>query len=181
MQALILAFLDVADLVGRFLDAGGWVLSIIALVIFMMWAMSLERAWYLQRVYPQQAQAVRALWQARSERHSWEAHQIRRALIAGVSLNARLYLPSIKTLVVVCPLFGLMGTVTGMIAVFDVMASAGMGNPRLMAAGVSQATIPTMAGMIGALSGVFVIHWLEQAVATRVEQLSDQLTMEGRP
>ena len=31
-----------------------------------------------------------------------------------------------------------------------------------MAAGVSQATIPTMAGMVGALSGVFASTWLKQ-------------------
>ena len=46
---------------------------------------------------------------------------------------------------------GLMGTVTGMIEVFDVMAISGSGNPRSMAAGVSKATVPTMAGMVAAL------------------------------
>ena len=43
-----------------------------------------------------------------------------------------------------------------MIEVFDVMAIAGSGNPRAMAAGVSRATIPTMAGMVAALSGLVV-------------------------
>jgi biopolymer transport protein ExbB len=80
--------------------------------------------------------------------------------------------------VTVCPLFGLMGTVTGMISVFDVMAFAGMGNPRLMASGVSKATIPTMAGMVGALSGIFVIYWLEAQVKRRVELLGDHLTVD---
>ena len=77
-----------------------------------------------------------------------------------------------------CPLLGLMGTVTGMIEVFDVMAISGTGNARSMAAGVSKATIPTMAGMVGALSGVFLVTIISRAVANRVESLEDQLTME---
>ncbi len=178
MDTILLALFDIGARIGGFVDAGGPVLLAIAVVIFMMWAMSVERFVYLKWVLPQQERAVLALWEQRAERRSWQAHQIRRALLAGVQFNARLYLPTIKTLVAVCPLFGLMGTVTGMIAVFDVMAFAGMGNPRLMASGVSKATIPTMAGMVGALSGIFVIHWLEGEVKRRVELLGDRLTLE---
>ncbi len=178
MDLLLLAFFDIVERIQDFLEAGGPVLIAIAVVIFMMWAMSVERFVYFKWVLPEQEKAVIDLWNQRPERASWQAHQIRRALIAGVALNARLYLPTIKTLVTVCPLFGLMGTVTGMIAVFDVMAFAGMGNPRLMASGVSQATIPTLAGMVGALSGIFVILWLESTVKQRVELLADHLSLE---
>ncbi|MES0873320.1 MotA/TolQ/ExbB proton channel family protein [Sinimarinibacterium thermocellulolyticum] len=178
MDILLLGFFDIVERIQDFLEAGGPVLIAIAVVIFMMWAMSVERFVYFKWVLPQQEKAVIDLWQQRSERASWQAHQIRRALIAGIALNARLYLSTIKTLVTVCPLFGLMGTVTGMIAVFDVMAFAGMGNPRLMASGVSQATIPTLAGMVGALSGIFVIVWLESTVKRRVELLADHLTID---
>ena len=178
MDILLLGFFDIVERIQDFLEAGGPVLLAIAGVIFMMWAMSVERFVYFKWVLPRQEQAVIALWNQRPERASWQAHQIRRALIAGIALNARLYLPTIKTLVTVCPLFGLMGTVTGMIAVFDVMASAGMGNPRLMASGVSQATIPTMAGMVGALSGLFAIHWLESRAKQSIELLGDHLTLD---
>ena len=44
-----------------------------------------------------------------------------------------------------------MGTVTGMINVFDVMGLVGNSNTRLMASGISLATIPTMAGMVASL------------------------------
>jgi biopolymer transport protein ExbB len=178
MDTLLLAFFDIVERIQDFLGAGGPVLLAIAGVIFMMWAMSVERFVYFKWVLPEQEKAVIDLWNQRAERSSWQAHQIRRALIAGVALNARLYLPTIKTLITVCPLFGLMGTVTGMIAVFDVMAFAGMGNPRLMASGVSRATIPTLAGMVGALSGLFVIAWLEAQVKRRVELLADHLTID---
>ena len=60
-----------------------------------------------------------------------------------------------------CPLFGLLGTVTGMIAVFDVMAFKGLGNPRLMAGGVSQATLPTMVSMVVALVGLIGLNQLK--------------------
>ncbi|MFP5305921.1 MAG: MotA/TolQ/ExbB proton channel family protein, partial [Gammaproteobacteria bacterium] len=173
MDALLLTVFDITARIRAFMDAGGTVLMAIAAVIFMMWALSAERFVYLRWILPHQERAVREAWGQRSERQSWRAHQIRRALLATVSSDARQYLQTIKTLVMVCPLFGLMGTVTGMIAVFDVMAFAGMGNPRLMASGVSQATIPTMAGMVGALSGIFVIYWLEAQVRRRVELLGD--------
>jgi biopolymer transport protein ExbB len=79
-------------------------------------------------------------------------------------------------MVAICQLLGLMGTVTGMIDVFDVMAISGSGNARSMASGVSKATIPTMAGMVGALSGVFLVTVLNQKVSREVEDLEDNLT-----
>ena len=70
---------------------------------------------------------------------------------------------------------GLLGTVTGMIAVFDIMATMGTGNPRTMAAGISMATIPTMAGMVAALSGVFFSSRLEVKVKREKADLVDSL------
>ena len=45
-----------------------------------------------------------------------------------------------------------------------------------MASGVSKATIPTIAGMVGALSGVFLVTMLNQKVNKEVEDLEDNLT-----
>ncbi len=86
--------------------------------------------------------------------------------------------PIVQTLVALCPLLGLMGTVTGMIEVFDAMAISGSSNARLMASGVSKATIPTMAGMVGALSGVFLVTILTRRVETEVERLDEELELE---
>lgn len=164
--------------VQSFLDTGGGVLLIIGAVILLMWALLVERALYFGVRFPKQARAIHHGWNMRDERQSWQAHQIREALIAGVRMNARSGVDTIKTLVAICPMLGLLGTVTGMIEVFDVMAGSGMGNPRLMAAGVSKATIPTMAGMVGALSGVFAVALLDRTVSHRVDKLSDHLTIE---
>ena len=76
-----------------------------------------------------------------------------------------------------CPLLGLMGTVTGMIEVFDVMAISGSGNARSMASGVSKATIPTMAGMVASLSGVFMVTWFQRNAKRQTELLEDKLVM----
>ncbi len=178
MDAIILSILDVSELVQQFVDSGGTVLLVIGVVILMMWTLILERLVYFRLVYPGVAKQVMDTWEARAERQSWEAHQIRRGLLAGAQLSSQSFLPTIKTLVALCPLLGLMGTVTGMIAVFDVMAFSGMGNPRLMASGVSKATVPTMAGMVGALSGLFAIHWLDRTAQRRNALLGDDLTMD---
>ena len=66
-----------------------------------------------------------------------------------------------------CAFVGLLGTVTGMIEVLQVMACNGGGDARAMAGGVSKATLPTMAGMVVALSG-FVSIYLNSASEKRV-------------
>ena len=67
---------------------------------------------------------------------------------------------------------------TGRIQVFVVMAISGGVNARSMAAGVSQATIPTMAGMVGALSGVFASTWLTRTAKTERTHIEDALQMQ---
>jgi biopolymer transport protein ExbB len=62
-----------------------------------------------------------------------------------------------------------------MIEVFDVMAIAGSGNARGMAAGVSKATLPTMAGMVAALSGMLFSLQLENFARDETERVADQL------
>ena len=53
----------------------------------------------------------------------------------------------IQTLIALCPVLGLLGTVTGMIEVFDVVSFFGTGNARALASGITKATLPTMTGM----------------------------------
>ena len=118
------------------------------------------------------------IWENRKERKSWYAHKIRAALISQVRQNMGQNVPMIKTFVSLCPLIGLLGTVTGMVDVFEVVALLGSGNARAMAAGVSKATIPTMSGMVAALSGLFIVSYLERRVRQETEALEDSLTMD---
>jgi len=85
-------------------------------------------------------------------------------------------MPVITTMVALCPLLGLLGTVTGMIEVFNVMAVTGGGDAKSMAGGVERSTIPTMAGMVAALSGLFANTYLQRIAEREQESLEDQLT-----
>ncbi len=168
----------VIEVVGDFMELGGGVLWVICAVTFTMWALILEREWYFHLVYPKDLHAALVEWNARTDRVSWHAKQIRRRMISELGEKLVHALQQIKTLVALCPLLGLLGTVTGMIQVFDVMALAGNGNPRAMASGVSMATIPTMAGMVAALSGLYFIHQLERFAKTEVQRAADHLSYE---
>jgi biopolymer transport protein ExbB len=171
MHSLIELWESVRD----FIATGGDVLYIVAFVLFMMWVLIIERFWFISREYPVLRNRIVADWHARADTTSWYAHKIRDAWVseASTKLNERIVV--IKTLVAVCPMVGLLGTVTGMIAVFEIMALQGTGNPRLMAAGISMATIPTMAGMVACLSGVFVTSKLEAKVKSAVHELADSM------
>jgi len=163
-------------LVRDFLETGGRVLVFILVTTFLMWSMMLERFWYFRFGHPKEARRVLELWDGRTEHASWAAHQIRRMLIGQVAAELNTGIIMIKTLVALCPLLGLLGTVTGMIEVFDVMAIAGSGNARAMAAGVSRATIPTMAGMVAAISGLIFSVQIERFASDETERIADEMT-----
>lgn len=174
MQSLVDAFEAIRD----FLELGGPVLRLIGWVILFMWILILERLIYFRTGLRRLIKEAFEDWEARGERRSWHAHQIRSAIVSRVTMSANQGLPMIQTFVALCPLLGLLGTVTGMISVFEVMAVSGTGNARSMAAGVSRATIPTMAGMVGALSGVFLVTVLTRTVKRRIQFLEDEMTMD---
>ena len=170
--------LEAIEDVRAFMERGGDVLFLVALVSFLMWVLIIERLWYFRSAYKLERDRIINAWEARKERKSWHAHKIRTALISQANEGLNQNIMMIKTLVAVCPLVGLLGTVTGMVEVFDVMAVLGSGNARSMAAGVSKATLPTMAGMVAALSGVFMSTYIERKAKHEGERLDDSLTMD---
>lgn len=170
-------FNDAYYAIVTFMEQGGPVLPLIAVLTFVMWTLIFERIWYFQTEHKRIVGAAVDKWEARNERRSWSAHQIRDALISEAALKIEGPLPFILTCVAIAPLFGLMGTVTGMVSVFDAMATQG-GNARSMAAGVQMATIPTMAGMVASLSGVFATTYLNRKVEFETEMFQDHLTMD---
>ena len=168
-------FYEAVGSIRDFMELGGNVLWAIMFVLFMMWTFILERLWYIYRVYPGRKNNAVANWEARADTSSWYAKRIREGLVSEASLALKRNIGLIKVLIAICPLLGLLGTVTGMIAVFDVMTYSGGGNARAMAGGVSMATVPTMAGMVAALSGVYFGTWLEHKAQTEAEKLEDAL------
>lgn len=161
-----------------FLDRGGPVLSAILIVCLMLWTLILERLWFFYRTMPKRAQSYTLNWASRNERKSWAAHQIRSYMISQFKLETQTWLSFIALLIAICPLMGLLGTVTGMISVFDVLAVTGTGNARAMAAGISKATLPTMAGLLIALTGLYFKARFQRLAQQGEQKLADTLITE---
>ncbi|NMT18053.1 MotA/TolQ/ExbB proton channel family protein, partial [Vibrio parahaemolyticus] len=95
-----------------FMQQGGQILWWLAAVVAVCWLLVMERVIYLTTVFPGVKKQLCEQWQARSEHHSWYAHQIREGWIAKAQIELRQNLSTIKLLVAVCPMLGLLGTVT---------------------------------------------------------------------
>ncbi len=169
-------YLPFLETIRDFVELGGPVLRVIGVVTLFMWILIIERIIYMRTGHKRLVRNAHQLWDARTDYSSWNAHAIRARIISLVSSNSERNLALIKTCVALCPLLGLLGTVTGMIEVFEVMAIAGSGNPRSMASGVSKATVPTMAGMVAALSGMILSVQIERFANNETERVADHLT-----
>ena len=167
--------LEISASIRSFLDTGGVVLWVLFGVSLILWSMIIERYLYFLWGHPRHLADVQTEWRCRREQTSWFARKVRQAMIAEMSLRLNRYLRLIRALIAICPLLGLLGTVTGMIQVFDVMAYIGSGNPRAMANGVSMATIPTMGGMVVALSGLFFSSHLQRRAVLETQKAADSL------
>jgi biopolymer transport protein ExbB len=130
-------FFNIFVAVRDFIELGGPILVLIGWVIFAMWALIVDRMIFFQTSLKEMKADIIDKWEGRAERRSWHAYQIRDGMISEFSISANRSVPVVQTLVALCPLLGLMGTVTGMIEVFDAMAFSGSGNARSMASGVS--------------------------------------------
>jgi len=143
-----------------FISRGGVALSAIILATGLMWVLIAARLRFFLFEERGLAARLEAEWRTLAGHSGWAAAQIRRQLISLHTMELRKSQRLISTLVQALPLLGLMGTVLGMIEVFEVMAARGSSNYRHMASGIGKATITTMAGMVAALSGVFIASWL---------------------
>lgn len=158
-----------------FLETGGDVLWLILGVSVGLWSLISERLIFLQFVYPRLQQQWLEQGRLNGYASSRIAFYIRRAILSEAKISLEKSMSIIKMLIGICPMLGLLGTVTGMIHVFDVMAVTGSGNARAMAAGISQATISTMAGMVIAISGLYFHKLIEKNIKDKVQQLAAAL------
>ena len=161
----------VSSLVGE----GGPFVVCIFLCGFVMWTLVIERSLYFALVLPLQVREALASWQARAEHRSWCARQIRRAMISRVNtaMNANLLL--LRVLVPLSPLLGLVGTVSGMLEVFDSMALRGSADARAMASGVSMAMICTLTGLMVSITGLYPVYYFSSRIRRETELLGDRL------
>jgi biopolymer transport protein ExbB len=84
------------------------------------------------------------------------------------------YLWLVKTVSVVAPLLGLLGTVTGMIQTFQAITLFGAGDPKMMAGGISEALVTTMLGLITAIPLVLLYDTLSNSASRIIDVLDQQ-------
>lgn len=165
------------DNLEAFVAAGGNVLVIIMIVTFVLWLLLLERILFFTTAGSAPRKRAEKSWEGRTDKKSWYAFSIRDKAISEVEQTSFAYLGVIKGIIAVLPLLGLLGTVTGMVEVFDVMASTGSSNARLMAGGITKATIPTMAGLAASLSGILVSNFIEAQAKKQVRDTTHNLVI----
>ena len=147
--------------VAELVEGGGPFVLWIFLCGLTLWTLVLERTWYFSRVLPHQAEATLASWRARDDHHTWCARQIRQAMISRLNAAMTVTFPLLRTLVPLAPLLGLIGTVSGMLEVFDSMALRGSADARTMASGVSHAMICTMTGLAVSITGLYPVYYFQ--------------------
>lgn len=158
-----------------FLESGGPVLYGIFAISIMLASLVLDRYYFFRKESIALCRSQVARWNKIDKRNSWFAHKQREQIVSEVYEAFQKYRSLIQLLVIVCPLMGLLGTVTGMISVFDIMAVTGTGNARAMASGISMATIPTMAGMVVSLMGLYFKTRFDGLSKKQFETFKDKL------
>ncbi len=171
LDALLAPLRAVSDLV----DQGGPFVVCIFLCGLVMWTLVVERWWYFSRVLPNEIRRTLAGWQARDEHRSWCARQIRAAMISRVNSAMSANLLLLRMLVPLSPLLGLVGTVSGMLEVFDSMALRGSADARAMASGVSEAMICTLTGLAVSITGLYPVYYFQNRARMETELLADEL------
>lgn len=87
--------------------------------------------------------------------------------------RVQLGLAFLRIIAMVAPLLGLLGTVTGMIIVFQAITIYGAGDPRAMAGGISSALVTTVLGLIVAIP-ILLLHAMLSARARRILHILEE-------
>ncbi len=170
----------------EYMRSGGVVMLPLALVSVAMWLLIIDRVLFFRRLQYKPMRAQTALDHIKADRMP-DPKQYRGAISLLVAtflsrrsadpeldrfvldetvlqLNRSLtaYLNVIGALAGIAPLLGLLGTVTGMIATFDILAVFGTGNAKAMAGGISEALITTQTGLLVAIPGLYMKGLLDR-------------------
>jgi len=157
-------------------EGGGPFVLWIFLCGVLLWTLVIERYWYFSRVLPTHSKEMLERWTSRGEHLSWCARQIRQAMISRLNAEMTANLPLMRVLVPLSPLLGLIGTVSGMLEVFDSMALRGSADARTMASGVSHAMICTMSGLAVSITGLYPVYYFQSRARRETEILADHFT-----
>ena len=173
-------FYNFSDALFAFMQRGGDVLYLIGLLAFVMWFLIFERMWYFFFTHRNHLGKSVQEWDSRQDKSSWNSKAIRDMLIAQNEIRIDQNLGLIKMCVGIAPLFGLFGTITGMIEVFHLLAVTGGGDAKAMAGGVSRSTIPAMAGLFASIPALLALRSIDQAAKKNIEILTERLTYDKK-
>jgi biopolymer transport protein ExbB len=170
-------------------QAGGWLMLPIIGCSVVAVAIVLERLWTLQekRVLPPSVANQVWEWVQQNQldvKHIQQIHQsspLGQVLAAGLAYrhaprevlkevvedsgrhvvhDLERYLNPLGTIAAISPLLGLLGTVSGMIRSFTAITAEGVGNPTVLAGGISEALITTAAGLTVAIPALIAYRYL---------------------
>lgn len=174
--------------------AGGWVMWPIIVCSIAAMAIIAERLWSLQKklIVPADLLAKVQQWLDRKDLDgnrlaTLRAHSpLGRVLAAGLANrhhapeiikeaiedagrhtapDLERYLNTLGTIAAITPFLGLLGTVVGMIQMFSGLATHGVGDPTVVAKGISQALITTAAGLIVAIPSLMFYRYFRGRVS----------------
>ena len=183
--------------------SGGWLMAPIILCSIAAMAIIVERLWSLQRERVVPEDLVARAWQWASTgalteeriqalRDGSPLGRILAACLASRHLDRELmkeyieevgrhvahelerYLNALGTIAAISPLLGLLGTVIGMIKVFAVITAQGVGEPRILAGGISEALITTAAGLTVAIPSLLFHRMLRGRVDALVVTMEQE-------
>ena len=147
-----------------FFDRGGPVIFILFVVAIIMITLLVERLiFFINDLKKLSADRVSEVRECPSD-NKWIRNKIKLKNISILNSESSKNLLMIQGLIALCPLLGLLGTVTGMIEVFDIMAITGTGNARAMASGIARATLPTMTGLFISIVGLFLLTAIKSSI-----------------
>jgi biopolymer transport protein ExbB len=185
------------------MKAGGWLMLPIVACSVVASAIVLERLWTLrrQRIMPDHLVTRIWQWHRRQQLTAERIEEVRGGSPLGRMLTAGLvnryhsrevmkeaindagrqvvaemerHLNTLGTIASVTPLLGLLGTVIGMIDVFTVIMDAGVGNPGVLAGGISKALITTAAGLSVAIPALIFHRYLNSRVGKLAIAMEEQ-------
>jgi len=171
-------FYDLSDSLFQFFQRGGDVLYLIFLLGVVITFLMFEKIWYLRFEHNSVVASIVDAWETRKEKTSFNSLAVREMMISEATLKINKNVDLMKVCVVVAPLFGLFGTITGMIEVFYLLAVTGGGDAKAMAGGVSKAIIPPMAGLAVALIGNFAQQYIKNVTQRESDMLYEKLAIQ---
>lgn len=184
-------------------QAGGWLMLPIIFCSIISLAIISERLWVLQHKKVVPEKLVHGIWtllkkEALTESHILEIEkgsQLGKVLAAGllsrhlsraeikesieetgrfVAHELERFMNALGTIANIAPLLGLLGTVIGMIKVFTVITTAGVGDPGQLAGGISEALITTAAGLSVAIPSVIFHRFLKRRIDELVVSMEQE-------